>query len=73
VVTGSLESLSRNDAKGRLQALGAKVAGSVSKRTSNVLAGPGAGSKLSKATELEIPVFDEDQFLALLVNLESAS
>jgi DNA ligase (NAD+) len=73
VVTGSLDSLSRNEAKARLQALGAKVAGSVSKRTSNVLAGPGAGSKLSKAAELEIPVFDENQFLALLEKLESVS
>ncbi|MCL4103901.1 UNVERIFIED_CONTAM: hypothetical protein GTU68_034763 [Idotea baltica] len=72
VVTGSLEHLSRNDAKGRLQALGAKVAGSVSKRTTSVLAGPGAGSKLSKATDLGIEVIDEDQFLELLEQLEAA-
>ncbi|MDH3994781.1 MAG: helix-hairpin-helix domain-containing protein, partial [Gammaproteobacteria bacterium] len=66
VVTGKLEALGRNDAKAHLQALGAKVAGSVSARTTCVVAGPGAGSKLGKATELGVEVLDESAFLALL-------
>jgi DNA ligase (NAD+) len=66
VVTGKLESLGRNDAKSHLQTLGATVAGSVSARTHCVVAGPGAGSKLKKATELDIPVIDEKALLALL-------
>lgn len=66
VLTGTLESLTRNDAKARLIALGAKVAGSVSKKTSQVVAGPGAGSKLEKAAELSIPVMDEAEFLRFL-------
>lgn len=59
VLTGSLESMSRNDAKAKLQALGAKVSGSVSKKTAFVVAGEAAGSKLAKAEELGIPVHDE--------------
>jgi DNA ligase (NAD+) len=66
VVTGKLESMSRDEAKERLRALGAKVAGSVSAKTSCVVAGPGAGSKLSKAQELGVEVVDEDALLALL-------
>ncbi|MEP5764503.1 MAG: NAD-dependent DNA ligase LigA [Halieaceae bacterium] len=66
VVTGTLESMSRDEAKARLQELGAKVAGSVSARTSCVVAGPGAGSKLGKARELDVNVIDEVAFLALL-------
>ena len=66
VVTGSLDSMSRDGAKEVLQSLGAKVAGSVSKKTACVVAGPGAGSKLSKARELDIQVIDEEAFLALL-------
>jgi DNA ligase (NAD+) len=66
VLTGSLEALSREEAKARLMALGAKVAGSVSARTAAVVAGPGAGSKLDKARELNIDVLDEAAFLALL-------
>ena len=58
--------MTRDETKARLQALGAKVAGSVSKKTTYVVAGPGAGSKLDKARELEIPVLDEPQFLAFL-------
>ncbi|MEH6591512.1 MAG: NAD-dependent DNA ligase LigA [Halioglobus sp.] len=66
VVTGKLETLGRNEAKVILQDLGATVAGSVSARTSVVVAGPGAGSKLKKAAELEITVMDEPTFLAAL-------
>jgi DNA ligase (NAD+) len=66
VLTGGMEIMSRAEAKDRLQELGAKVAGSVSAKTSQVVAGPGAGSKLTKAQSLDIPVFDEEQFLAFL-------
>jgi DNA ligase (NAD+) len=66
VLTGGMEIMSRAEAKDRLQELGAKVAGSVSAKTSQVVSGPGAGSKLTKAQSLDIPVFDEDQFLAFL-------
>ena len=66
VLTGTLERMTRDDAKARLQSLGAKVAGSVSKKTNWVVAGPGAGSKLDKAVELEVPVMDEDAFMAFL-------
>ena len=66
VVTGKLEQLGRDDATAQLQALGARVAGSVSARTTCVVAGPGAGSKLGKAVELGIEVIDEGALLALL-------
>lgn len=66
VVTGALESLGRDDAKSHLQALGAKVAGSVSAKTTRVVAGPGAGSKLTRANELGIEVIDEQALLDLL-------
>ncbi len=66
VLTGTLEQMARSKAKTYLQNLGAKVSGSVSKKTDCVVAGPGAGSKLAKAQELNIPVLDEDQFVALL-------
>ena len=66
VLTGTLETMSRDDAKAHLLALGAKVAGSVSAKTDYVVAGPGAGSKLQKAEELNIPVLDEAGLLALL-------
>ena len=64
VVTGKLEALTRDQAKQHLQTLGAKVAGSVSAKTSCVVAGPGAGSKLTKANELGIAVIDEAEFLS---------
>jgi len=66
VLTGSLSQLSRDDAKARLVALGAKVAGSVSKKTDLVIAGEAAGSKLAKAQELGIDVIDEAEMLRLL-------
>jgi DNA ligase (NAD+) len=70
VLTGTLDSLSRDQAKERLQLLGAKVSGSVSKKTSCVVAGPGAGSKLADAESLGIEVMDEKAFLALLRKFE---
>jgi DNA ligase (NAD+) len=66
VLTGTLPTLSRDQAKEKLEALGAKVAGSVSKKTSFVVAGEAAGSKLDKAQELGVEVWDEPRLLALL-------
>lgn len=66
VLTGTLESLSRDEAKEKLRALGAKVAGSVSKETDYVIAGEEAGSKLDKAKKLGVPVLNEKEFLAML-------
>lgn len=66
VLTGTLEQMTRDEAKAKLQALGAKVAGSVSKKTTWVVAGPGAGSKLDKAVELNVPVMDEQEFVEFL-------
>ncbi|HNG61812.1 MAG TPA: NAD-dependent DNA ligase LigA, partial [Cellvibrionaceae bacterium] len=68
VLTGSLSQLTRDEAKERLQALGAKVAGSVSAKTHCVVAGEAAGSKLAKAQELNIRILDENELLALLNN-----
>ncbi|WP_373788535.1 BRCT domain-containing protein, partial [Delftia acidovorans] len=66
VLTGTLPTLGRDQAKEMLEAAGAKVSGSVSKKTSYVVAGAEAGSKLAKAEELGVTVLDEAGMLALL-------
>lgn len=66
VVTGSMETMTREEAEARVIANGGKASGSVSKKTSLVVAGPGAGSKLAKAQELGVEVIDEQSFLARL-------
>ena len=66
VFTGALTQFSRNETKEMTEAHGGKVSGSVSKNTDFVVAGPGAGSKLKKATELDIPVLSEAEFLDML-------
>ncbi|MFL2531053.1 MAG: NAD-dependent DNA ligase LigA [Porticoccaceae bacterium] len=69
VLTGTLETMSRAEAKDRLQQFGAKVSGSVSAKTHAVVAGPGAGSKLNKAQSLDIQILTEESLIVFLDNL----
>ena len=66
MITGTLSTVGRSDAKSALQALGAKVAGSVSKNTDFLVAGEKAGSKLTKAQDLGVDVWDEEALIAFL-------
>ena len=66
VLTGTLPTLTREEATAKIEAAGGKVTGSVSKKTDYVLAGADAGSKLTKAQELGVQILDETEFLALL-------
>ena len=66
VVTGTLETLSRSEAEALIVRNGGKASGSVSKKTSYVVAGAAAGSKLTKAQSLGVPVLTEEEFLAML-------
>ena len=70
VLTGTLENRTRDEAGAALRALGAKMSGSVSKKTSYVVAGPGAGSKLAKAESLGVPVLDEEALEQILATGE---
>lgn len=65
VLTGTLTQMTRAEAKAKLEIMGAKVSGSVSAKTDYVIAGADAGSKLKKATELQVAVLSEDEFIAM--------
>jgi len=66
VLTGTMADLTREEAKARIEAAGGRVSGSVSKKTSYLVAGEEAGSKLEKAKELKVPVIEQAQLLAML-------
>ena len=66
VITGALDSMARDEAKAKLQAMGAKVSGSISAKTTALLAGEKAGSKLTKAEKLGVKVVSEEEFLAMV-------
>jgi DNA ligase (NAD+) len=68
VITGTLEAFSREDAKGRIEALGGKVTGSLSSKTDYLVVGDSPGSKLDKATKLGVATLDEKAFVALLAS-----
>jgi len=70
VITGTLSGMSRAEARLKLLALGAKVVGTVSKKTTALIAGEKAGSKLTRAEKLGIPILNEERFLALLADPE---
>ena len=72
VLTGTLPTLTRDEASDRIKAAGGKTAGSVSSRTSFVVAGESAGSKLTKAQSLGIPIIDEETLLGMLRNRSAA-
>jgi DNA ligase (NAD+) len=69
VFTGGLATMSRDDAKAKVEALGARIAGSIGKKVTDVVAGSDAGSKLDKARSLGLPIHDEAAFLQLLAAL----
>ena len=73
VLTGTLAAMTRDEAREKLERLGAKVAGSVSKKTSCVVAGEAAGSKLTKAETLGIRIMDEEAFTAFLTEVGELS
>ena len=72
MLTGTLPTMGRDDAKDLIEAAGGKVSGSVSKKTSYVVAGAEAGSKLDKAQALSLPILDEEGLLKLVASLRAA-